>query len=71
MAKRRRIERHTALIDSLAAVLFPHQESEEEQESFTDVGRQRVDEWIERVLAEHGLNDDEPFEPPTANNEVV
>lgn len=44
-------ERHTVLIDSLAAKLFPFQESEFEQESFTDTGRERVDEWIDEVLA--------------------
>lgn len=43
-------ERHTHLIDSLEAVMFPFQESEEEQESFTPQGRQRVDEWIETVF---------------------
>lgn len=42
-------EKHTKLIDDLAAVLFPFQESEEEQECFTDVGRQRVDEWIDKL----------------------
>jgi hypothetical protein len=47
-----RREKHTALIDSLAAKLFPFQESEEEQESFTPQGRKRVDEWIDDVLAQ-------------------
>ena len=46
----KRTEQHTALIDSLAEKLFPFQESEEEQESFTAEGRQRVDEWIAELL---------------------
>jgi hypothetical protein len=46
-------ERHKELIDSLQAVMFPFQESEFEAESFTDIGRQRVDEWIERTLMFH------------------
>lgn len=45
MAKRR--EKYTDLIDSLERVMFPYQESEEEQESFTPEGRRRVDRWIE------------------------
>ncbi len=43
-------ERHKALIDSLEAVMFPFQESEFEAESFTDIGRQRVDEWLAAAL---------------------
>jgi hypothetical protein len=46
----RRKERHTTLIDDLEKQLFPFQESEEEQESFTPQGRMRVDKWIDRVL---------------------
>lgn len=48
---RRYVEKHPQLIDSLEQALFPFQESEEEQEHFTDVGRQRVDEWIEEHIA--------------------
>lgn len=44
-------ERHTRLIDDLERCLFPHQESEEEQESFTKEGRKRVDEWLDALLA--------------------
>ena len=50
---RQRREKHTALIDSLAAALFPHQESEDEQEAFTPEGRKRVDRWIEHTLLRH------------------
>lgn len=49
MGKRK--ERHTQLINSLAERLFPFQESEDEQETFTGVGRKRVDEWLDEVLA--------------------
>ena len=51
--RRKYKERHTALIDSLEAVMFPFQESEFEAEAFTDIGRQRVDEWIARTLTFH------------------
>jgi hypothetical protein len=47
---KKRGERHTVLIDSLERVMFPFQESEEEQESFTDIGRQRVDAWLDDLL---------------------
>jgi hypothetical protein len=40
------------LIDELAEKLFPHQESEEEQETFTPEGRARVREWIERAAVQ-------------------
>jgi hypothetical protein len=43
-------ERHRALIDDLERELFPFQESEEEQESFTPEGRRRVDDWIHKLL---------------------
>ena len=77
MAKRR--EQHTALIDALAAVLFPFQESEFEAETFTDVGRQRVDEWLgQRVCvncrAHAFLSEIQPSgldEPPTLESEAA
>lgn len=50
----RKRERYTALINNLERTLFPHQESEEEQESFTDNGRQRVDEWLDELMTELG-----------------
>lgn len=56
--KRKPPEQHTALIDSLAAKIFPFQESEFEQEAFTDVGRQRVDEWIAEMLDKRYTYDD-------------
>lgn len=48
--KRKYQERYPWFIDSLAAKLFPFQESEFEAETFTDIGRQRVDEWIHDVV---------------------
>lgn len=51
----RRRERHSELIDALERVLFPHQESEEEQESFTPEGRQRVDRWLETVIPSRAI----------------
>ena len=56
-------ERHKELIDSLEAVMFPFQESEFEAESFTDIGRQRVDEWLDRTLgAAEGAQGWQPIE---------
>ena len=52
MSKKR--EKHPELIDELERVLFPHQESEEDQESFTKEGRQRVDGWIHGLLGSAG-----------------
>jgi hypothetical protein len=34
-------------LEQLEAVMFPHQESEEEQESLTDVGRARVGGFLQ------------------------
>ena len=42
----RRRERYPDLIDELEREVFPFQESEEEQESFTPEGRKRVDDWL-------------------------
>jgi hypothetical protein len=44
-AKREIVHRYVVRLER---VLFPHQESEEEQESFTDIGRHRA----QRVLGE-------------------
>jgi hypothetical protein len=49
--RQQRRERYPRLIDSLERVLFPFQESEEEQESFTPEGRKRVDAWLSDLLA--------------------
>lgn len=48
--KRAQRELNTDLIDSLERELFPFQESEEEQESFTPEGRKRVDKWLTLTL---------------------
>lgn len=42
-------KRNSQLVDGLERVLFPHQESEEEQEAFTPEGRERVAQWLENV----------------------
>jgi hypothetical protein len=39
-------------VDRLETELFPHQESEFEQESFTPTGRKRVDQFLRRFEAE-------------------
>ncbi len=46
----------TRVIDRLEAAMFPHQESEEEAESLTDVGRDRIG-GVLRVLDEAAFND--------------
>src|SRR5512138_802828 len=48
--KGRLYRRQQYLVDALERLMFPHQESEEEQEAFTDVGRDRVAQWIEDVV---------------------
>lgn len=37
-------------IDEMERALFPHQESEFEQESFTDMGRERVREVLQKLV---------------------
>jgi hypothetical protein len=39
-------------IDRMETELFPHQESEEEQDAFTAQGRKRVDQFLRRFEAE-------------------
>ena len=43
-------------LKQLEAVLFPHQESEEEQESFTEVGRRRAGDFL-AVMDENAFYD--------------
>jgi hypothetical protein len=42
--------KHKELIADLERRLFPHQESEEEQEAFTPQGRQRVAAWLDSFV---------------------
>ena len=48
----KRKEKYTHLIDSLEKTLFPFQESEFEQESFTEQGRLRLDEWFTNFFSQ-------------------
>lgn len=47
-------------LDEFEREMFPHQESEEEQEAFTDVGRKRVGRVIQRLVKAVRATEQEP-----------